>query len=349
MAARRIAVYEFLTSGGWANVYGSAPPESLAAEGRAMFAALAADFAAAGCQTLALVAGERHWLPPQPNLEVLAVERGAELDMLASAAVTADWTVVIAPEFDGLLSGRCNHVRVAGRLLGPAAEAIEMAADKVRLCEDLLAAGVPTPSGRLLAAGETLPSPGAFEYPAVCKPRWGCGSQDVALVRGDEPPEAAIWQWAEHTDRRLERFVPGQPASVAFLCGPRCVVSLPACSQRLADDGSFAYLGGETPLAPVLSDRAVHLAARAVRRLRFSLIAWLGYIGVDLVLGDDPSGRDDVVIEINPRLTTSYVGLRAAVDVNLASAMLDVAEGGYIVPPAAARHVTFTSTGVVQS
>jgi predicted ATP-grasp superfamily ATP-dependent carboligase len=52
-----------------------------------------------------------------------------------------------------------------------------------------------------------------------------------------------------------------------------------------------------------------------------------GYIGVDLVLGADPDGQDDHVIEINPRLTTSYVGLRALSRNNLAAAMLVVAEG----------------------
>jgi predicted ATP-grasp superfamily ATP-dependent carboligase len=48
----------------------------------------------------------------------------------------------------------------------------------------------------------------------------------------------------------------------------------------------------------------------------------LGYLGVDLVLG--PNASTDKVIEINPRLTTSYVGLRAAIesDKNLAAAML---------------------------
>jgi predicted ATP-grasp superfamily ATP-dependent carboligase len=50
-------------------------------------------------------------------------------------------------------------------------------------------------------------------------------------------------------------------------------------------------------------------------------------LGVDLVLGHDPSGSDDVVIEINPRLTTSYVGLRALSDGNLAAAMLAIAAG----------------------
>ena len=52
-----------------------------------------------------------------------------------------------------------------------------------------------------------------------------------------------------------------------------------------------------------------------------------GYIGFDLVLGDgDGSGRD-VVIEVNPRLTTSYVGLREVSRPNLAGAIIDIALG----------------------
>jgi hypothetical protein len=46
-------------------------------------------------------------------------------------------------------------------------------------------------------------------------------------------------------------------------------------------------------------------------------------------LGSNTDGRDDVVVEINPRLTTSYVGLRAAAaaDANLAAAILAVCQG----------------------
>ena len=52
-----------------------------------------------------------------------------------------------------------------------------------------------------------------------------------------------------------------------------------------------------------------------------------GYVGVDLVLGASAHGEDDAVIEINPRVTTSYVGLRQAVNENLAQALLEGAEG----------------------
>jgi predicted ATP-grasp superfamily ATP-dependent carboligase len=52
-----------------------------------------------------------------------------------------------------------------------------------------------------------------------------------------------------------------------------------------------------------------------------------GYVGVDLVLGQAEDGSGDRVIEVNPRLTTSYVGLRALARANLAAAMLAVAAG----------------------
>jgi predicted ATP-grasp superfamily ATP-dependent carboligase len=52
-----------------------------------------------------------------------------------------------------------------------------------------------------------------------------------------------------------------------------------------------------------------------------------GYLGVDLLLGPADDGSQDYVIEVNPRLTTSYVGLRALSETNVARAMLDVAAG----------------------
>ena len=76
----------------------------------------------------------------------------------------------------------------------------------------------------------------------------------------------------------------------------------------MSDDGRFVYLGGSLPLPHALASRATRLAQQAVAALPDPL----GYVGVDLVLGADADGADDYVIEINPRLTTSYIGLRAA-------------------------------------
>ncbi len=50
-----------------------------------------------------------------------------------------------------------------------------------------------------------------------------------------------------------------------------------------------------------------------------------GFVGLDLLLGDRPS--EDCVIEINPRLTTSYVGLRRMIHGNLAARLFDLETG----------------------
>jgi len=229
----------------------------------------------------------------------------------------------LAPEFDGLLEARARIVEAAGgRSLGPSPRLIALAADKQRMAEHLATAQVPAAFGEVVDAGNLLAAAAAIGYPTVLKPRDGAGSKDVRLIAD----RTAAEQIHEHhfENGRLERFYPGVATSVAVLCGPNALFSLPACRQHLSDDGQFRYFGGSCPLEPALAQRAGSIAIRAVR----SLADPLGYLGVDLVLGADPNGKDDVVIEINPRLTTSYVGLRAIANGNLAAAMMAIAEGG---------------------
>jgi predicted ATP-grasp superfamily ATP-dependent carboligase len=45
-----------------------------------------------------------------------------------------------------------------------------------------------------------------------------------------------------------------------------------------------------------------------------------GYAGIDFL----QTGTGPVVLEVNPRLTTSYVGLRAALGINVAARVLDL-------------------------
>jgi predicted ATP-grasp superfamily ATP-dependent carboligase len=229
----------------------------------------------------------------------------------------ADAAILIAPEFDGILLKTARRAAASGAtLVSPSPEFIRIAADKHRTIQMLSAAGVPTPSGIVLEPEDGLPAD--FMYPAVLKPIDGAGSQDTYMVSGpgDAPP-AYAWP------RRLERYIPGLPASVAVLCGPAGRVMLEPCKQHISEDGRLRYLGGELPLAAGLAERARLLAERAL----CALPPTIGYVGVDLVVGRDPYGGEDAVIEVNPRFTTSYVGLRAAAKANLAEAMWEVAQG----------------------
>lgn len=337
-----IFVYESLTGGGLLAT-GDQPNahSSLLAEGKAMVAALAGDFVAAAPANKVTCLRDRRLAPWRPaDCRVLDVSEFVEhAEAVDRLAAEADWTVVIAPEIGGALAERCRRVAAAGgRLLGPACSLIELASDKHATAEFLSACGVPAPAGVFHASGE--PWPRDFAYPAVWKPLDGAGSQGVLYVPGPDAPLAPSTQAG-----RLERFSPGVPASVALLCGPGGLqFALPPCRQRLSEDGRFQYLGGELPLAPEMARRAQALAERAVAKLPGAL----GYLGVDLVLGESADGAGDAVIEINPRLTTSYIGLRAACERNLAEAMLHVAQGGALPPWAASRSVKFEANGAIE-
>ena len=73
-----------------------------------------------------------------------------------------------------------------------------------------------------------------------------------------------------------------------------------------------------------------------------------GYVGIDLILGPSLDGKDDRVIEINPRLTTSYIGLRAATDDNLAEAMLPAVRNEGTRIAFRSNPVEFQASGEVQ-
>jgi predicted ATP-grasp superfamily ATP-dependent carboligase len=87
----------------------------------------------------------------------------------------------------------------------------------------------------------------------------------------------------------------------------------------------------------------MELANRALT----SMPSVVGYVGVDLVLGSEPNGQEDAVIEINPRLTSSYIGLRAAAQSNLADAMWRIAQGDLPQIDFSNRPIEFDTSGSV--
>jgi predicted ATP-grasp superfamily ATP-dependent carboligase len=332
-----VFLYEWATGGGLVGELG-ALPASLVREGTAMLGALAADLVRiAGCQVTVL-RDPRILHLALPGCRLVDVQSSfSQREEFQRLSAESDGTILVAPELDGvLLRSAMLAVRAGGRLLSPSPEFIRIAGDKQRTCDMLAAAGVPVPQGRVLQPDEPLPED--FGYPAVLKPVDGAGSQDTYVVSGayDAPP-AYAWP------RRLERLVPGLAASVAMLCGPAGRVPLVPTRQRLSDDGRLRYLGGELPLAAGLAERAVALAERALA----ALPAAVGYVGVDLVLGREPDGSEDYAIEVNPRVTTSYVGLRAAVKTNLAEAMWQVARGEAADVVPTARRLEFDPEGNV--
>ncbi len=339
---RRVFIYEFLTGGGtWTQPDSPLPCGSLLEEGQAMVSALVADFAALPETAVVVLRDSR--LPQSPttsnNVQCLEVASAAEHErQFLECAANCTRTLLVAPEFDGLLLDLCRLAEAAGaNLLSPDSRLIAMADDKNETARVLAAAGIPVPPGALWnGCGAWPPHVG---LPAVLKPNRGAGSLGLRVLRGATPlsPAALDGVW------RLESRMPGRSASAAVLCGPMGKHVLPACWQILSDDDEFRYLGGATPLPDELDHRARRLALRAAEALPASV----GYLGVDLILGPEPTGRQDVVIELNPRITTSYVGLRRALPINLADVMWALADGRPVELPSGVCPVQFDADGTM--
>jgi predicted ATP-grasp superfamily ATP-dependent carboligase len=289
----KILVHEWVTGGGLA---GSALPQSWATEGRAMRRAIAADFASRARDGVRVVVTLDARLPEDPG--PWSVERIQEGHRLRELAMGADWTVLIAPETQGVLGRLTRDLHEAGaRILGSSPEAIDLTGDKGRLFQWLEARGIDTPPSRTIAPSAGLP-PDA-DYPAVLKPVDGAGSVDTFYLSDQQSLAAPARRMARAL---LQPFVPGVPMSASFLIDGQAQpwligIGIQHVSVRA---GRFAYHGGTLPASCRSAEPQLRPALESIPGLR-------GFVGVDFIW--DPGLQHATVLEINPRPTTSCVGL----------------------------------------
>ena len=338
----RILVHEFASGGGLA---GRRVPPSLGREGAAMRDALIADLAGMRRHRIVATVDPRFPLRAPSGVEVVALPPdGAPL--LDSLIASADAVWLVAPETDGCLEQLASRVEQKGTaLLGSGAAAIRRASDKAGLPRRLARHGVPHPPTRVLGRdADWGMAAREVGYPVVVKPTRGAGCHGVCLARDARELRPAVDMAARANGSGpllLQRYVSGVAASVSLLADGRRAVALTVNAQRMRASRPFTYRGGMTPLDHPLAGRAVEAALRACR----ALPGLRGYIGVDVVLADSEA----FVIEVNPRLTTSYLGVRAAIEGNVAALALAACAGVLSAPPPVRRHVRYTAAGRIVS
>ncbi|MFO0890441.1 MAG: ATP-grasp domain-containing protein [Isosphaeraceae bacterium] len=260
---------------------------------------LARDFAAVAdlAVEVRVAIGEREPDDPGP-WTTLRIPEGAGIGRLVELAAGNDSTVLIAPETTGLLARLTRALERAGAVsLGCRAEGIELTADKLRLMEWFQASRVPTPESRLIRAGQGIPQDGRF--PAVLKPVHGAGSLDTFFL---SDPRTAKGPERASDDFLIQPFQPGIPMSASFLVdldGTAWLIGTGRQSIAIRE-GRFEYRGGSVPEH---CPEALPVLRRAVE----CVPGLGGFVGVDFVW--NPEDRSAVVLEINPRVTTSHVGL----------------------------------------
>ncbi len=295
-----ILVHEWVTGGGAAD---ERLPPSWVAEGQAMRRAIAREFAALhGGRSRVIVTLDARLDDDPGPWEVHRMEGPPQhrVRRMVQMAREADFTVLVAPETMHILRDLTSMIQDAGgRVLGSSPGAVELAGDKLRLAGCLAERGIATPPCRRVRPSRGLPSDAA--YPAVLKPIDGAGSVDTFLIAGPEglPPQA------RGLDRAiLQPFCRGRPMSASFLVDGRGEPWLVAVGEQhvALNEGRFEYQGGRLPATTRVDEGPIRGAVASVPGLQ-------GFVGVDFLWDDDDEARRTVVLEINPRPTTSLVGL----------------------------------------
>lgn len=246
-----------------------------------------------------------------------------ELDLFQRLLGQVDAVMVIAPETDGILADRCRQVRESGvTSWNCLPSAIEICADKLLLAEHLQSSGLPTIPTHKVSFDQL---PVSQSFPLVLKPIDGAGSWLTFLVQNESDWRIASTKIQEAgADQKCiaQPLIHGRPLSVGIvisLDGER-VECLSVCEQTLSSDGRFRYLGGGVPAT--ISRLETHAIESLVIRACRSIPGLFGYVGVDLLLTD---AGQPILVEINPRLTTSYIGYREFYATNLPNRWLSTA------------------------
>lgn len=237
----------------------------------------------------------------------------------------SDATLVIAPETDGVLLQRVQRVqRIGGRSLNCLPQAIELCGDKLSLAEHLSANAISTIPSQV--ANLDVEPWGWLTSSCVLKLRDGAGSAlTFPIPLGDN----ARWRQAvreflasDAGDRAIiQPWVFGQALSVAALCHASGDIEVfPVARQHLQPE-SFQYHGGSIPAS--LPENAIAAIQDLVRATCAVAPGLRGYVGFDLLLPDADPARP-IIVEINPRLTTSFVGYQQLCDSNIAERMLSM-------------------------
>ncbi len=233
----------------------------------------------------------------------------------------ADATVIIAPEHENILLDLTRMAESGGhRVLGCPSSSIQWTSSKMQTAMRLVEHNIPHMETRWLDDVQCVDGDGGW----VVKPDDGVGAE-ACYFCADQQALNLLKHTIDTRGFIIQKYVAGIPASLSMVCD-RGRAKLLACNQQL-----FEFHHGRGLLSGVIVNGLVEHSAT------FSAIAdsiagadenLLGYVGVDLIV---TATGAPIVVEINSRLTTSYVGLRRSISENPASHILFPRQGRDIV------------------
>lgn len=238
-----------------------------------------------------------------------------------------DAAYIVAPESNNVLQTLVTNIEQADvTSLNCSASDIGKVSDKSVILAHAKEMGLPTPATVIISTREDVAEiertiDGRLGFPLVIKPLDGVGCTGLSVARNERQVAGAVAKVIRESSSEYfvaQELIHGTAVSVSLLSTGK--VTLPVSLNKqdvslMVPEFTSTYNGGQVPLNSPRKREAFTLAEKLVRSFR----GLRGYVGVDLVLTEE----EPIVIEVNPRLTTSYVGMRKITGFNPAQAIIN--------------------------
>ena len=322
----RLLVYEHVSGGGFADEW---IPCSVLSEGFGMLRTLISDFKAAGYSVTTTLDSRIAGLNPPLDADcVMPVFSSREVYVnIRKFSEQADAVYVIAPETDGVLQWLVELAEQTGASsLNCSADAIGKVSDKAGFYEIMKKLGVPMPEAKMFSVADDVAEikkavRGSLNFPVIFKPSNGVSCCGLSVVKNEGQVAGAVGKIKSESSSKhfiVQELIKGAAASVSLLATGSDAEPVSLNRQDVAietPEACSSYSGGLVPFDNPLWAEAFDVA----KKLCKSVSGLRGYIGVDFVLSE----AEAVAIEVNPRLTASYVGLRRVINFNSAQAIVN--------------------------
>jgi predicted ATP-grasp superfamily ATP-dependent carboligase len=311
----KVLVFEYITGGGFAQ---QELPSSLAKEGAIMLNALVNELASfPHIQITVMVDWRFNDLKlPQETAIVKVLENQCVYELLADLINNYDFVWPVAPEIDGALYKITNLIEQFNiKLLNSSSSAILLCSDKLATVKRLVDYDIAT----LNTLQFNLFS-NQFPGPWVVKPKDGAGCLNSYYIANNTDLFQITKQIDTPEDYVIQPYLEGASLSLSCLFRKGEAWLLCCNQQHLSINNKQFSLD-----ACIVNIKSTHLSLyqKLIDQIAIAIPGLSAYVGIDII---HPEGEQPKVLEINLRLTTSYVGINQAIGFNIASAVIEMSK-----------------------
>lgn len=312
----KILVFEYVNGGGF---IGEDLPPSWVHEGWLMLDSVISELSSTP-HDIVLLLDERCDTEFSVDVDKIIVTANDDvLTVFSQAVEQCDAVLPIAPETEDILWILCSTVERLGKiLLASSSEAVEQTSDKMKTFLALSERGI-----------DTVPSHLLNQYPhfyaeegTVIKARDGAGCENCFVCQTEEDFERLLSSVHHPKNYLVQPYISGMALSISALFKEGQAYLLSINRQYIEiHENQRLKLGHCDVNYPVEIPNSVFQAL--INQVAQTFSGLWGYVGIDLIKRD---GRL-MIVEINPRLTSSYVGIQQALGIQPVIQMLALLDG----------------------